>query len=240
MSTGKSIRWLKLLFAVFLLPACVGATIAATQLGHVLLAGTTSQSALAFGAGYGLWLVVFCFLPKPVRTYVLGHELTHAIWALLMGARVSGLKVGKTGGQVRTSKTNWAITLAPYFFPFYAVLFIIAFFIVHAIGDLTAYFWVLFFLVGLGWSFHVTFTIMVLLTVSQPDVESQGALFSFTVIYLMNLLTMTLVATWLSPSLTFEMLATAFGQNIWHSYVWTLDRFGALWEYGHAVWSNRP
>src|SRR5437016_6156471 len=131
MSTGKSIRWLKFLGAIFLLPACVGATVAAVQLGHVLLAGPAGKTALAFGVGYGLWLLVFCFLPKPVRTYVLGHELTHALWALLMGARVSGLKVGKAGGQVQTSKTNWAITLAPYFFPFYAVLFMIGFFIGH-------------------------------------------------------------------------------------------------------------
>ncbi|MEI6085073.1 MAG: hypothetical protein WCS70_12325 [Verrucomicrobiota bacterium] len=239
MSTGKSIRWVKFVFAVFLIPACVGATIAATRLGLTLLAGTTVQSALAFGAGYGLWLIIFCFLPKPVRTYVLGHELTHAIWALLMGARVSGLKVGKAGGQVQTSKTNWAITLAPYFFPFYAVLFIIGFFIAHAIWNLTAYLWVLFFLVGLGWSFHVTFTCMVLFTVSQPDVESQGVLFSFVVIYLMNLLTMTLVATLLSPALSFGMLGTAFGKNIWQSYAWTLDKSGLLWEYAHAVWSHR-
>ena len=96
-----------------------------------------------------LWLLVFVFLPKPIRTYVLGHELTHAIWALLMGARVSGLTVRKAGGQVRTSKTNWAITLAPYFFPFYAVLFMTGFFIAHAIWDLTPYFWILFELLSL-------------------------------------------------------------------------------------------
>ena len=49
--------------------------------------------------------------------------------ALLLDAkRGGGLKVSKTGGQVKTSKTNWFITLAPYFFPFYAMLFIGLFF----------------------------------------------------------------------------------------------------------------
>lgn len=238
MSTGKSVLRLKFLCAVLLLPACIGVTLAAVQLGHVLLAGTSSQTALAFGAGYGLWLLIFCFLPKPVRTYILGHELTHAIWGLLMGARVSGLKVSKAGGQVRTSKTNWAITLAPYFFPFYAVLFMLGFFVGHALWDFSTYLWVLFFLVGLGWSFHITFTIMVLFTVSQPDVESQGVLFSFTVIYLMNLLTMLLVAALLSSSLSFTMLVTGLGQNTWASYAWTFDKSVALWEYAHAAWRN--
>lgn len=234
-------RALKLFLAVLLIPACVGATLAVAKLAHDLIASSTGPAAVAFCSGYGLWLLIFCFLPKPVRTYVLGHELTHAVWALLMGARVSGLKVGKAGGQVHTSKTNWAITLAPYFFPFYAVLFMLLFFIGHWIWDFSAHMGWLFFLVGLGWSFHITFTIMVLFTVSQPDVESQGALFSFVVIYLMNLLTMSIVATLLSQALSFGMFFTVYGQNLWDSYAWTLDKFAALWNYAATLrHANRP
>ena len=232
-------RWVKFFVALFLLPACAGFTVVAWQAGRALLAGTNLGSALAFGAGYLLWLLIFIVLPKPVRTYVLGHELTHAIWALLMGARVSGLSVRKSGGQVRTSKTNWAITLAPYFFPFYAVLLMAGFFIVHAIWDLTSYFWILFFLIGLGWSFHVTFTSMVLFTVSQPDVQSQGVLFSAVVIYLMNLLTMVVTATLLSRSLTFAKLAQMGANHLPASYVWTLDKFAAVCEYARVAWSQR-
>ncbi len=232
-------RWLKLIIAILLLPATAGITSVAWHACHILLAGANVVPALAFGAGYLSWLLVFIFLPTPIRTYVLGHELTHAVWALLMGARVSGLSVRKTGGQVRTSKTNWAITLAPYFFPFYAVLFMAGFFIAHAIWNLTAHFWVLFFLVGLGWSFHVTFTMMVLLTVSQPDVKSQGVLFSAVVIYLMNLLTMLVTATLLSQSLTFATLAQVFSDKLPASYVWTLDNGAALWDYALALWNQR-
>jgi hypothetical protein len=229
--TRVTMRWVKLVIAVLLVPACVAATVTAAQVGHALIAGSLTSSAWSFAAGYALWLVVFAFLPKPMRTYVLGHELTHALWALLMGARVSDLKVRKTGGQVRTSKTNWAITLAPYFFPFYAVLFIAGFFIAHAIWSLTGYMWVLFFLVGLGWSFHVTFTLMILFTVDQPDVKSQGVLFSAVVIYLMNLLTMTVTATALSHAVTFAQVAKSFGVNFLASYGWTLDKLAGLWNY---------
>jgi hypothetical protein len=167
---------------------------------------------------------------------VLGHELTHAFWALLMGARVGGMKVGKSGGQVQTSKTNWFITLAPYFFPFYAMLFMALFFLAHLIWNLSAWMWVLFFLVGLGWSFHVTFTFIILFSVGQPDVKSQGYLFSAVAIYLMNLLTMLVTATALSQALVFSDLSAVIWRNLAVAYGWTLDNLFALWQHAlHAV-----
>jgi hypothetical protein len=161
---------------------------------------------------------------------VLGHELTHAIWAWLMGARVGGLRVGKHGGQVRTSKTNWAITLAPYFFPFYAMLFLALFFLAHLIWGLDRYFWVLFFLVGLGWSFHVTFTFVMLLTVSQPDVQSQGKVFSAVVIYAMNLVTMLVTTAALAQSVRFGAVGHRLLRDLITTYGWTISQFRWLWE----------
>jgi hypothetical protein len=189
-----------------------------------------NPAVLAFCVGYGLWLMVFVCLPKPMRTYVLGHELTHALWALMMGARVSGLRVHKAGGEVRTSKSNWLITLAPYFFPFYAMLFIVLFFLAHMIWNLEAHLWVLFLLVGIGWSFHVTFTLMMLLGSRQPDVQSQGWLFSVVVIYCMNLLTVAVTAALLSPQVHAFALARDFGQSFLAAYGWTLDKFLLLWH----------
>jgi hypothetical protein len=227
-------KWFKLLVAVVLLPTCAALTLTTWKLGHSLAFGQqlagSNISIVAFCAGYAVWLEIFALLPKPMRMYVLGHELTHALWAMMMGARVSGLKVKKTGGQVKTSKTNCLIVLAPYFFPFYAVLFSILFFIAHAIWNLTEYYWVLFFLIGLGWSFHVTFTLMMLLSVRQPDVRSQGVLFSAVVIYLMNLLTIILTATMFSHNLTFSALANSFGHDCLLAYGWTLDKLSALWQ----------
>ena len=225
-------RLLKFGLGILLLPACVALTLTAWQLTRQLSLGQvlTDSTLWAFVAGYALWMVVFVFLPKPMRTYVLGHELTHALWALMMGARVGGLKVKKTGGEVRTSKTNWFIALAPYFFPFYAMLFIALFFIAHAIWNFERYLWVLFFLVGLGWSFHVTFTLLMLLTTKQPDVQSQGALFSAVVIYGMNLLTMALMVAALSRSVTLAALARSLGGTLVTAYGWTLDKLVALWH----------
>jgi len=232
------VRLLKLLIGLLLLPACAALTMTAWRqaLQVSFSPHAMSSSALwAFVGGYALWLVVFAVLPKPMRTYVLGHELTHAVWALMMGARVSGFKVRKTGGQVRTSKTNWFIALAPYFFPFYAMLFMIVFFLACAIWDLAAYLWVLFVLVGLGWSFHITFTLMMLLTVKQPDVQSQGVVFSAVVIYGMNLLIMALTMAALTRAVTFGLLARSLGGDLGTAYGWTLDKLSALWHDAAAL-----
>ena len=226
--------WLKRVVAVLLVPTGGAMTLTTWETARRLIPDAqaiVTPFATAFSAGYALWLVVFAFLPKPMRTYVLGHELTHALWALVMGGRVSGLRVRTTGGQVKTSKTNWFITLAPYFFPFYAMLFIVAFLIAHAFVDLARYMWVLLFLIGLGWSFHITFTLMMLLSVRQPDVRSQGVFFSGVVIYLMNLLAIAITATALSSNLTFASLAMSFAHNLAASYGWSLDKLLALWQY---------
>ena len=254
----------KFLIALLLLPACVALTRAAWDAGRTGLGGdlppaegrtvspgpsvgTASgpdrvgpRPVLAFGAGYALWLAVFVLLPQPMRTYVLGHELTHALWALLMGARVSGLRVRKTGGRVMTTKTNWAIALAPYFFPFYALLFIALFLVAHWIWDLEAYKNALWFLVGLGWSFHVTFTLMMLLSTRQPDVQAHGALFSAVVIYSMNLLVMMLAALALSPSLHVAAVAGITGRHFLAAYGWTLDNLVALWQHLWVFASRHP
>jgi hypothetical protein len=226
-------RLLKQIIAILLLPTCAAMTLSVLQVGQMLAlhpGRSSSTPTIAFCAGYALWLSVFVLLPKPVRTYVLGHELTHALWALLMGARVSGLRVGKGGGQVRTSKSNWAIVLAPYFFPFYAMMFIGLFFLINLFWNLSDHVWILFLLIGFGWSFHVTFTLMTLLTVSQPDVRSQGVVFSAVTIYLMNLLFIVITATLLSRELHFSETAVNFGRHWWNCYAWTLDKLLVFWQ----------
>lgn len=226
-------KLLKFAIGMLLLPACFALTLSAWQVARQLAFGLRAHSRLigfAFWGGYLLWLAIFVLLPRTTRTYVLGHELTHALWALMMGARVSGLRVSKSGGQVRTSKTNWVITLAPYFFPFYAMLFIVGFFIGHQLWGFERQMWLLFFLVGVGWSFHVTFTLFTLFTTNQPDVQSQGWLFSMVVIFCMNLLTILLTITLLSPQVSFAGMLSTVGQDLGLVYGWTLDKLGALWH----------
>lgn len=226
-------RLLKLFIGLALLPSAVALTLTAWEVMRTLaFAQTTWRGGLgvAFCAGYGVWLAVFLLLPSPMRTYVLGHELTHALWALLMGARVSGLRVSKSGGQVRTTKTNWVIALAPYFFPFYAMLFLALFLIGRAIWGWDRYWPVLMFFVGAGWSFHVTFTLMMLLHTEQSDVTSQGVVFSAVVIYMMNLAVMLAVTIGLSQSVTLWQAGDAMARHWLLTHGWVLDKVLWLWH----------
>ncbi len=117
--------------------------------------------------------------------YVFGHELTHALWAWLFGGRVKKMKVTSGGGHVVITKTNFLITLAPYFFPLYAVIVIAVFAIGHWLWGWERLLVFFDLLLGAAYAFHVTLTIHTLQT-QQSDITSQGYLFSGVVIFLGN------------------------------------------------------
>jgi hypothetical protein len=174
-------KWIKFIIAILLLPICAGA---ARALCFVLRAGYGADTVwIPLLAGAACWIVIFLVLPKPMWLYVLGHELTHALWTWLFGGTVKKMKVTSKGGHVVISKTNFLIALAPYFFPLYAV-------IVIGVFALGRFFWgwpLVWFhlLVGAAYAFHVTLTIYTLKT-RQSDITSQGYLFSAVIIFLGN------------------------------------------------------
>jgi hypothetical protein len=123
-------KWLKFILALLLLPVCAGE---AQALGRVLLnTGGADTTWIPLLAGLACWFVIFLLLPKPMWLYVFGHEFTHALWTWLFGGQVKQMKVSSGGGHVVVSKNNFLIVLAPYFFPFYAVLVVLLF----GLGDL--------------------------------------------------------------------------------------------------------
>jgi len=138
-------------------------------------------------SGFVLWIILYFSLPRPTRTYVLGHELTHVIWTWLWGGRASDLRVSGKGGSVKVTANPFPVTLAPYFFPFYTFCVLIIYAICAIFFDQSTYvpFWLG--LVGLTWAFHLTFTIS-MLKEHQPDVQQHGRLFSYTIIYLLNII----------------------------------------------------
>ncbi len=183
-------KFLKLLMGIALLPLCAAMT--TTVIALIQSLGDAQMGSSPLGAwwllgGFLFWLVLFFILPRPTRTYVLGHELTHAFWGLLMGARVSRLRVNAKGGSVTLSKSNVLITLAPYFFPFYTMLVLALHAILALFYNLSHYEPLWLALVGLTWSFHLTFTLQALAT-HQPDIAEHGRIFSYVVIYVLNLL----------------------------------------------------
>ncbi len=181
-------RFLRFLASFLLLPLAWGLCRAFADsfaLAPDAGASVFTPRGLALTLGMLAFLVLWVVAPAPVRTYVLGHELTHALWGLLFGARVSRLKVGSTGGSVSLSKSNVWITLAPYFFPFYTMIVVLAAlatrFFVTPLPCPPA--WA--FAVGFTWCFHCCFTVRSL-GQRQPDVQEYGRVFSWTVIFICN------------------------------------------------------
>jgi hypothetical protein len=137
-------------------------------------------------AGAACWIVVFLLLPKPMWVYVFGHELTHAVWTWIFGGSVKRFKAGAEGGHVMTTKSNFLIVLAPYFFPLYAVLLVMVFVVFILVGAWhKAYVPWFYLLLGAAYAFHLTLTWHILRT-RQTDITSQGYIFSAAVIFLGN------------------------------------------------------
>lgn len=220
-------RMLRFLLGAFLVPLCVAVTLALLEiLRHTQTTGALfSPETTWLLTGYFLWLAMWFFLPQPVRTYVVAHELTHAVWALLFWGRVHSLRVSSSGGSVKLSKSNMLITLAPYFFPFYTILVILLRLAVGFFLHGVPYPLVWLFLVGLTWGFHVTFTLQSLMT-TQPDINEYGKLFSYAVIYIFNLLG---VCLWVvcTTSATFGNLCDALMLHTVDVYASLGDEIGA-------------
>lgn len=139
---------------------------------HMALQGWTS---FPFMAGFALCPVVQVILFRTMTFYVLGHELTHSVAAVLCGARVKKMKVSASGGHVILDKSNAFVALAPYFIPLYAVLFLavvrLASLWTPVPGWLTA--------AGLGYflSFHCCMTALTLWEEHQTDLDQAGGAF---------------------------------------------------------------
>ena len=158
-----------------------------SSIKHGLLA---NQSFGCFAAGMVLFGILYLLIPQKALMipYVLGHEVTHALWVKLFGGKVADhFHVSQEGGHVLTDRVNTWIILAPYFFPIYSLLVVTLYGAASLAADISAYRWILFLLLGLTLAFHLVFTCL-LIVKGQPDLHYGGTFFSLMVIYLINLL----------------------------------------------------
>jgi hypothetical protein len=205
----------RFVLGVCLLPLCVAAVRTVADLVMLISPVETgfTPGGLALVGGFAGWLLIFLFLPRPVRSYVFAHELTHAIWGGLMGARIFDIRVSENKGSVTLSKNNFLITLAPYFFPFYTVLVLIAYAVLSIFYDMTPYHAVWLGAVGFTWGFHFTFTITTLMQ-HQTDIKRYGMVFSYAVIFLFNILGIALWIVAVSPVTLDVMMSCMSGHTL--------------------------
>src|SRR5438034_2003083 len=220
-------RWVKNIIALFLLPWCA----ILTQTFFTAFTRATIHEQLWAGAefwfftlGAVLWLIAFFGLPRPVIIYVFGHELTHVLWVWLMGGRVSRFRVGSNGGHVVTSKANFWIALAPYFFPIYSILTIAVYGVLSLFLNVQPYGRLLYAVIGATWAFHFTFTCW-MIPKNQTDLSEQGTFFSLIVIYLMNFLLLSVMLILASPQITFAGFGANLLTNLSNFSNWLVDLF---------------
>ncbi len=181
-------KFFRAVLGVLLWPFCVAVLwTLLTALGWAQAQGsglaTWENGALA--GGFLGWLVLYLVFPPPTRSYVLAHELTHALWALAMGGRVGRLRVSARGGSVDVSNGNIFVALAPYFFPLYTWGVLAVWGLAGLFVDQASYRLLWLALLGASWSFHVTFTVSTL-TGEQPDVRQVGGWLAYPLIVLAN------------------------------------------------------
>ncbi len=175
---------IKIILGFTLIPFCLGFT---WEFGAVVFSIAYKPTApYYFLAGGLIYCVVHFLFKKPIFTYVIAHELTHALFAVIFGGSVKSIQASERGGRVTVTKSNFLITLAPYFFPLYAFITLLLYggaLAAHAGATATN---ILVSLSGAAFSFHLVLTSIFLQT-DQSDIKEQGALFSYPLIYLFNI-----------------------------------------------------
>ena len=190
-------RWLRLLIAwLLLLPLSVVMVFA--LLTHLYHHAGSAVGQLSFWLSEPVWYSLlgagaFCALiisrivsPVLVYVYVLGHELTHALAAVISFGRVQTLRIDLDGGYVETDADNLFIALSPYFVPLWMCCWLLLLWGANAIYPFPE--WRAWFYAGLGfwWCFHLYWTIWVIPR-EQPDMLENGLLFSLLLIMVLNI-----------------------------------------------------
>src|SRR4051794_36019792 len=96
-------------FGLVLLPICYGVL----RSFWVMAVGfeQVPEGSFYFLLGFAGYLAFQWVFFKPMRSYVFGHELTHALAAWLTGGEVHSIRVGKNGGSVTVTKPNLVVAL---------------------------------------------------------------------------------------------------------------------------------
>lgn len=164
-----------------------------------------------YAAGIVGYILIERLAFVPLRLYVFGHEMTHALSCVLSGGRVFDFHASTKGGHVRLSKTNSWIALSPYCVPLYTLFILLVFRVLGVWWNLGFYVPVLQALVGASLAFHFSLTVFAL-KCHQPDLKVLGWLPSMSVILFANGVCLTVLLALLFPGMLGAVgLARAFG-----------------------------
>lgn len=185
---------------IALIPFCAGFTARLAETATAVAYRGAAPYYFIFGcAAYTVAHVLF---RRPILTYVFGHELTHALFAVLFGGSVKSFHASERGGRVTITKSNFVITLAPYFFPLYTFFALVLYGAAKMAEVKNVDGWLIA-LSGATYAFHIMLTFSFLRT-DQDDIKELGAALSYPLIYLFNVMFFGLVmSTLLAENMSF-------------------------------------
>lgn len=140
----------------------------------------------------GTGIVFFCFTVLAAgynmrqSMQIVAHELTHSVFALLTLHKVEKIRLnpdGSGGSMQLRGRGNWLITLAPYFFPLFAFLFML---IMPALLTVWKDSWLPYAVLGYFLAYYWA-TVLSQTHSQQTDIISEGYLFSGIIIIGANL-----------------------------------------------------
>ena len=192
-------KFLKFLLALILFP--ITCLVVWEDLRILLGVLEHLSAAVSFFLGAVIYSAIHYKYYRFSRLYVLAHEMTHAIAAVLCGIRIKEISIGKDSGYVKMDRTNTFVVLAPYFVPGYVVLVALAYWVGGEWVDLTPYRQIVLFLIGFFMAFHLIQTFHTLWEADQPDLKlAGGKFFSCVSIVLANALVLAAVLKILFPA----------------------------------------
>ncbi len=210
----------KVLLGIMLVPASFAFSVSLFEQITGIQSQRNPQNYFLYGVSFYIFLHLVFF--KPVYLYVWGHEAMHVLATWLCGGKVSSFKVSSAGGSVDTSKSNFFIALAPYFFPTYTLFFTLILGCFSLFTNIEPYLRYFVFILGLTLSFHFIMTIE-MIKKSQPDIIKTGYFFSINLIYLLN----TVI---LAGILSFVFLDIKFLEFLIYAVAKTCDVYAGLFN----------
>ena len=167
------------IFGVLKWPIAIISIVSVPALGLVLL-GTLRENIsnlqwllLGFGTYFLFWRI---FIKRMQNQWfsTFEHEVTHCIFAIAMGNRVTGMRVTAVeGGHMQYIGTpSWLIDVAPYFFPTMTMMALVILPWIPTVTPAEALF-----IVGITVAYHLTSTWVETHT-GQSDLQKAGFIFS--------------------------------------------------------------
>jgi hypothetical protein len=126
------------------------------------------------GLGFVFFIIVFFMFGAPVKTYVLEHELSHILVAMMSGTKIRRVSFHTGNAYVRTDRVNLFIALGPYSLPLYTLFVILVLKLIQQFTHALPVMGILYFIAGLTLSFHFVAT-MHYLQLEQPDTQRYGS-----------------------------------------------------------------